>query len=123
MVLVMLMVVVVVVNMMGVWAGAHGIPRRIRNCPSTIAQFLEKENYTEIMFAANLILETNDRIKIMQNMNEYDHCIDCDYIISGPRLPKSVPIIIPLHCQTDIFTAGKCVVENNGRLLLFLVQT
>ena len=77
MVLVMLMMVVVVVNMMGVWAGAHGIPRRIRNCPSTIAQFLEKENYTEIMFAANLILETNDRIKIMQNMTECDQCKDC----------------------------------------------
>ena len=45
----LMVVVVVVVNMMGVWAGAHRIPRRIRNCSSTIAQFLEKKNYTEII--------------------------------------------------------------------------
>ena len=75
----LMVVVVVVVNMMGVRAGAHRIPRRIRNCSSTIAQFLEKKNYPEIMFAAvDLILETNDRIKIMQKMTECDHCIDCD---------------------------------------------
>ena len=46
--LVMLMVVVVV-NMMGVWAGVHRISRRIRNCSSTIAQFLKKKNYIEII--------------------------------------------------------------------------
>ena len=47
--LMLMVVVVVVVNMMWVWAGAHRIPRRIRNCSSTIAQFLEKKNYTEII--------------------------------------------------------------------------
>ena len=77
-----MVVVVVVVNMMGVRAGAHRIPRRIRNCSSTIAQFLEKKNYPEIMFAAvDLILETNDdRIEIMQNRNESNQLYsgECD---------------------------------------------
>ena len=58
--LMVLMVVVLMVNIMRVWAGADRIPGRIRNCSSTVAQFLEKKNYTEIMFAAYLISETND---------------------------------------------------------------
>ena len=46
---VLMVMMVVVVNKMGVGAGAHRIPRRIRNCSSTIAQFLEKKNYIEII--------------------------------------------------------------------------
>ena len=56
----MLVVMLVVENLMGVWAGAKRIPSGIRNCSSTIAQFLEKKNYkeiisTEIMFTAIIL--------------------------------------------------------------------